>query len=154
MPSPKFPVPILQNSSKMTIEPPRGIKANLLRSYVNFTPTYLEGCSKVSFHLSRIILQTDWMLGTVLCFVCRPLSTELKLTTVQFALPECDGTLDLNHLILKTNCSTKNLVLSTFVTLSEFAARSVQIPHAVTVSLPWSYLGEAEVWRSGIQHSV
>jgi dynein heavy chain len=42
MPSPKFPVPILQNSSKMTVEPPRGIKANLLKSFIGFTDEFLD----------------------------------------------------------------------------------------------------------------
>ncbi|XP_039313454.1 dynein heavy chain 1, axonemal [Solenopsis invicta] len=33
-PTPDFPISILQNSSKMTIESPRGIKANMLRAYL------------------------------------------------------------------------------------------------------------------------
>jgi dynein heavy chain, axonemal len=44
MPSPKFPVMILQNGSKMTVEPPRGIKANLLKSYATINEEFMNTC--------------------------------------------------------------------------------------------------------------
>ena len=48
MPADYFPAAILQNGLKMTTEPPRGIKANLKRSYTNIiTEETYESCKSV-----------------------------------------------------------------------------------------------------------
>lgn len=47
LPSNKFPVSILQNGSKVTIEPPRGVKANLLKSYSSLSDDFFNSCHKV-----------------------------------------------------------------------------------------------------------
>lgn len=46
MPSTKFPVTILQNGVKTTMEPPNGIKANLMRNYATFNEEFLTNCTK------------------------------------------------------------------------------------------------------------
>ncbi|RHY05497.1 hypothetical protein DYB25_001425 [Aphanomyces astaci] len=46
MPSAKFPVPILQNGIKITNEPPKGMRANLGRTFLDMKDMDFEGCSK------------------------------------------------------------------------------------------------------------
>ena len=46
MPTPYFPISVLQNSIKMTLEPPTGLKLNLLRSYENMDDNELNDCKK------------------------------------------------------------------------------------------------------------
>lgn len=46
MPSATFPVTVLQNGIKVTNEPPRGLRANLLRTFLDINSEEYESCSK------------------------------------------------------------------------------------------------------------
>ncbi|KAI5937324.1 Dynein heavy chain 1, axonemal [Manis javanica] len=65
LPSNKFPVSILQNSSKMTIEPPRGVKANLLKSYSSLSDGFLNSCHQV-MEFKSLLLSLCLFHGNVL----------------------------------------------------------------------------------------
>lgn len=46
MPSDKFPVTIVQNGVKATSEPPKGIRANILKSYHSIDAKEFDDCTK------------------------------------------------------------------------------------------------------------
>ena len=46
MPSESFPVMVLQNGIKMTVEPPKGLRSALQRSYLSFEEDWFESCTR------------------------------------------------------------------------------------------------------------
>jgi len=47
MPSKDFPVSVLQDGAKMVNEPPKGLRTNIMGSYLTFDQAYLDGCPKL-----------------------------------------------------------------------------------------------------------
>jgi dynein heavy chain len=46
MPADYFPVSVLQNGVKLTTEPPRGLRANMLKSFQDVSAEQFENASK------------------------------------------------------------------------------------------------------------
>ena len=59
MPNPQFPVAVLQNAVKMTLEPPRGLKANMIGSYQDFSDSFFDECKQVS-SFKKLIFSLCW----------------------------------------------------------------------------------------------
>jgi hypothetical protein len=56
-PSPEFPIAIIQNSIKMTVEPPKGIKNAVVRAYSSMDPDWFESSSQ---HMKPIFKKMLW----------------------------------------------------------------------------------------------
>ncbi|KAL3318377.1 Dynein heavy chain 1, axonemal [Cichlidogyrus casuarinus] len=65
MPSDKFPVYILQNGSKMTVEPPKGIKANLMRTYLSINDQYFTSCGDKTHTFKHLLLSLAFFNGVL-----------------------------------------------------------------------------------------
>jgi dynein heavy chain len=46
MPSPEFPISTLQIGVKLTVEPPKGLRSALIRTYLGFEEDWFESCSR------------------------------------------------------------------------------------------------------------
>ncbi len=55
MPAPYFPSSILQNGIKLTTESPRGIKANLKRSWNEISEEQLRACPGKTEHYHKLL---------------------------------------------------------------------------------------------------
>jgi dynein heavy chain len=65
MPSERFPVPVLQNGIKITNEPPRGLRANLARTFLDLQPSDYEESTK-PYVLKKLLFATAFFNAVIL----------------------------------------------------------------------------------------
>ncbi|MEW5314022.1 MAG: hypothetical protein WDW38_005550 [Sanguina aurantia] len=103
MPSKVFPVLVLQNGVKLTNEPPKGVKANIARTFNEMSPAYLDSCAsqprawrKMLFSLSffHAVVQERRKFGPLGWNIRYEFNTsdlECSLATLQMFLTEQQG---------------------------------------------------------------
>ena len=66
-PHPKFPISILQKSVKVTSEPPKGVRANLLKTYTNLTSQKFQSakCTNKSYY-KKLLFSLSWFHAIVI----------------------------------------------------------------------------------------
>lgn len=65
MPSPVFPVPVLQNGIKLTNEPPKGVKANIGRTYNDAGDELLDSCAAKPSEWRRLLFSLSFFHAVV-----------------------------------------------------------------------------------------
>jgi len=65
-PSPTFPISILQNGIKMTIEPPKGLRLAMLRSYLSIDPEFFDPEFKKIKELKKMCFGLCFFHGLIL----------------------------------------------------------------------------------------
>lgn len=78
-----FPVSILQNSFKRTIEPPCGVKANLLKSYTSFSDDFLNSCPRVRHRSCFGLLSPARACSSICSLPCHCSSSDIDLPFLQ-----------------------------------------------------------------------
>tara|TARA_A100001015_G_scaffold318620_1_gene439042 strand:- start:2088 stop:4487 length:2400 start_codon:yes stop_codon:yes gene_type:complete len=116
MPSKAFPVSVLQNGIKMTNEPPKGLKANVKRSYLGFDDAFLEESQKPNewkkllfgiclFHANIQERKKFGPLGWNIAYGFSDSDLRCCITQIQLFLDEYD---DIPYKVMKILCGDVN----------------------------------------------
>lgn len=66
MPTAIFPVPVLQGGIKITNEPPKGLKANLARTFLDLSPEAYESCVEKPREFKKLLFGLAFFHGVIL----------------------------------------------------------------------------------------